>query len=73
MQVVDVSVEECLSIEERISRELDLLTHKYDLENTLTLTERTRLHRFLLTYLLQVKNPPCTDYEANNMTAHAAI
>ncbi len=72
-QVEDVPVEECFSIDERIAVELDLLILKYDLESALTLSERTRLHRFLLTYLLQVKNPPCTEYEVNNMTVHAAI
>ncbi len=73
LEVTDYPVPDCWTVEDRIGAELDMLLHQYDLENTLTLTERTRLHRFLVTYLIKVQNPPCTDYEVNNMTVYVAI
>ncbi len=46
LEVTDYPVPDCWTVEERIGVELDVLLHQHDLENTLTLTERTRLHCF---------------------------
>ncbi len=69
---VDVPAK-CHTVEERVAVELDMLIRQCDLEKCLTLNERTRLHRFLLIYLVKVKTQPCTEYKVSNLTAHAAI
>ena len=72
-EVTDVEAPECFTVDARIGVELDMLIHQFDLEGTLTLNERTRLYRCLVTYLVKAKSPPCTEYEVSNMTVHAAI
>ena len=52
---------------------MDIIIRQYDLEHELSLSERTKLHRVLITYLSRCRAPNVTDYELTNLTVHAAM